>query len=311
VLIDQAYDLFRADDDGEVSTVYPALASADPRLFGLALVDVQGRIAEAGDAHRPFVLMSTAKPFTFAAVAQVLGMDDVRRRVGINATGRPFNSTEAVERHTAGRTNPMVNAGAILTCSLIPGDDRDERWAFLLERLSAFAGRALALDEEIYASASATNHRNRALTALLVDVGALTSDPDEALDLYTRQSCVALEAVDLATMGATLADGGVNPVSGDTVVAADVARAAMVAMTVAGMYERSGDWLWDVGLPGKSGISGAMVTVSPGKGALASYSPRLDAVGNSVRGARAAAHLARALDLDMLAAAPIGPGTLR
>jgi glutaminase len=304
-LVTQAHTRFADDNNGEVSTVYPVLAKADPELFGLALVDVLGRVHEAGAAHHEFVLMSTAKPFTFAAVADELGVEKARELIGINATGQAFNSTESVEREKAGRTNPMVNAGAILTCSLIPGARLEQRWDFLVERLSAFAGRPLAVDDNTYDSAMRTNHRNRALMSLLVDVGALTTDPGDALDLYTRQSCLTVEAVDLATMGATLANGGVNPVTGDAVTSEQVARSAMVAMTAAGMYELSGDWLWDVGLPGKSGISGAMVTVSPGKGALASYSPRLDAAGNSVRGKKAAEFLATALDLDVLAAHPL------
>jgi glutaminase len=308
-LVERAHSMFRGDGSGEVSTVYPALAQADPDEFGLALVDVHGAMHEAGDTHRPFVLMSAAKPFTFAAVAEELGVERVRERVGMNATGRAFNSTEAVERESAGRTNPMVNAGAILTCSLIPGDDVEARWEFLRERLSDFAGAELELDQPTYDSAMRTNHRNRALTWLLVDVGALTSDPEQALDLYTRQSCLAVEAVQLATMGATLANGGVNPIHRRRVTTSEVARAAMVAMAVAGMYEGSGDWLWDVGLPGKSGISGAMVTVSPGRGALASYSPLLDPAGNSVRGKRAAALLAQELGLDLFATVA-GPGSL-
>jgi glutaminase len=303
-VVDQAYEQFVSDTDGVVSTVYPALATADPDLFGLAVVGVSGVLHEVGDAHVPFTLMSAAKPFAFAAVAQELGIESVRQVVGVNPTGAPFNSLQAVHRLPDGPGNPMVNAGAILTLSLLPGDSPDDKWSFLLDRLSAFAGRPLHLDPVMYDSAASTNFRNRELTALLVEHGLLTSDPQIALDLYTRQSCVAVEAVDLATMGATIANGGCNPVTGEFVVEPVVARAAMVVMTVAGMYEISGDWLWDVGLPGKSGISGAMVTVSPGRGALATYSPPLDPAGNSVRGKRAAAFLAHALDLDMVAAHP-------
>ena len=303
-LIDEAFARFKGVDEGEVSQVYPALAEADPALFGLCVVDVAGTVHVAGDARVRFTLMSAAKPFTFAAVADAIGIDRVRAHVGIDATGLPFNEVAAVERSDHGRTNPMVNPGAITVCSLIPGEAVEDRWAWLLDRLSAFAGAPLSVDDAMLDSAMATNHRNRELAAALAVRGVLGCDPETALALYTRQSSVRVAVVDLATMGATLADGGVNPVSGRSVVSHEAARAAMVAMTVAGMYERSGSWLWDVGLPGKSGISGAMVTVSPGRGSLASYAPPLDAAGNSVRGGLAAAHLADVLGLDMLAAVP-------
>jgi glutaminase len=271
------------------------------------VVDVAGTVHQAGDVNAAFTLMSTAKPFTLAAVVDAVGADAVRDVVGIEATGLAFNDVAAVERVPDGRTNPMVNPGAIAVCSLIPGHGVEDRWRWLIGRLSEFAGRPLEVDDDVLASASATNYRNRELAAALAARGAIASEASTALDLYTRQSSLRVEAVDLATMGATLADGGRNPVSGADVVTPAAARAAMVAMTVAGMYERSGSWLWDVGLPGKSGISGAMVTVSPGQGALASYSPPLDAAGNSVRGGLAAAHLSRALGLDMLAAEPWTP----
>jgi glutaminase len=267
---------------------------------------VDGRIHRVGDADVGFTIMSVAKPFTFALVCDALGPDEIQRRVGVNATGLPFNSLEAVERAEQGRTNPMVNPGAIATVSHLPGDSADERWDGLRAGLSRFAGRALELDEEVFASASATNHRNRALAAALGERGALGCDPVDALDVYTRQSCLSVTARDLAVMGATLADGGVNPVTGERVVAADTCRHALAVMTTAGLYEASGDWLYDIGLPGKSGIGGGMVTVSPGKGGLGTFSPPLDAAGNSVRGQLAARFLSRRLGLDLFASSAVG-----
>lgn len=302
-LVRDAYDLFHARDEGTVSTVYPALERADPDAFGLCLVSVDGRRYAAGRSEDELTLMSVAKPFVLALVAEGLGADTVRARVGVNATGLPFDSTAAIERSPDGRTNPMVNPGAIVTTSLLPGDAA-EKWETLRAGLSAFAGRELVLDEEVYASASASNHTNRALTWMLHRRGLLGCEPDLALDLYTRQSCLRVSCTDLAVMGATLADGGVNPLTGERVVGPTVCHHTLAVMLTAGLYETSGDWIYDVGQPGKSGISGGIVTVSPGKGALGVWSPPLDAAGNSVRGQLAARYLAGRLGLDLLQSVP-------
>ena len=303
-LLDQSLAQFRDTSDGQLSRVYPVLAEADPDLFGLALVGVDGLTRFAGDAEVAFTVMSIAKPFVFALVSEEIGIADVRALVGVNPTGLPFNSIAAVERADRGRTNPMVNAGAIATTSLVPGGDPSARWDWLVDGLSRFAGRRLQVDADTLASARATNFRNRALAMLLQEAGALVGDPLVALDLYTQQCCLAVTAVDLATMGATLADGGVNPLTGERVVSAAVARATLAVMSVAGLYEGSGDWLLDVGFPGKSGISGGLVAVSPGKGALGAFSPLLDSDGNSVRGQLAARFLAAELGLDLFSSVP-------
>ncbi len=306
LLVDEAYRRFRSVRAGAVSDVYPALRAGDPDHFGIVVAGVTGATHAAGDSAVPFSIMSVAKPFVFALACAVLGADEVRARVGVNATGLPFNALSAVERSPDGRTNPMVNPGAIATTALVAGGAGvDEAWARILAGLSAFAGRPLAVDEELYRSAAATNHRNRSLAQFLYAQGALATYPDEAVELYTRQSCVAVTAADLAVMGATLADGGVQPRTGERVVDLPTCRATLATMIVAGMYETSGDWLFDVGLPGKSGIGGGMVTVSPGKGALGTFSPPLDPAGNSVRGTRCATYLSRTLGLDILASAPV------
>jgi glutaminase len=306
-LVQATYKAFHDVTDGVVSAVYPALSRADPDSFGVCVGAIDGRLFEAGDSRRLFTIMSVAKPFVFAAICQAVGVDAVRELVGVNATGLSFNSVQAVEQSRAGRTNPMVNPGAIATTSLTPGHSLDDRWRFVLESLSAFAGHELVLDDEVLASALATNHRNRALAALLKSVGGLAGDPDDAVELYTRQSCLSVAATDLAVMGATLADGGVCPVTQQRVIDPDVARVTLAVMTIAGLYEASGDWLLDVGMPGKSGIGGGIVTVSPGKGALATFGPRLDQAGNSVTGVLAARFLSRRLGLDLLASQPVAP----
>ncbi|HET7515531.1 MAG TPA: glutaminase A [Gaiella sp.] len=300
-LVDEAHRRYRDVGAGAVSEVYPALGRVAPGLYGICVASVDGRVHAAGDADVAFTIMSVAKPFTFALVCDVLGADEIQRRVGVNATGLPFNSLEALRHDEDGRTNPMVNPGAIATASFAPGGSAAEKWRWVRDGLSRFAGRELELDEGTYASASATNHRNRELAAVLAERGRLGCEPVDALDVYTRQSCLHVTARDLAVMGATLADGGVNPVSGERVVSADTCRYALTVMTTAGLYETSGDWLYDVGLPGKSGIGGGIVTVSPGKGGLGTFSPPLDEAGNSVRGQLAARFLSRRLGLDLFA----------
>jgi glutaminase len=303
-LVDEAHRRFAAVTDGANSTVYPALERADPSRFGVCIVGANGNMVEAGDSRAEFTIMSVVKPFIFAAVCEALGADEVHRLIGVNATGLPFNSIAAVERGDHGRTNPMVNSGAIATTSLVPGASSDEKWAAIIEVLSRFAGRELSVDEEVYASASATNHRNQAIARMLQSVGGIYWDPQETVDLYTRQCSIAVTATDLAVMGATLAAGGVNPLTGLRVVDATTCHDVLAVMAIAGLYETSGDWLYQVGLPGKSGIGGGIVTVSPGKGGLATYSTPLDGAGNSVRGQLVARFLSRRLGLDLFASSP-------
>lgn len=288
--------------DGTVSDVYPVLAQANPALFGIAVVGVDGHEFLAGDVDVPFALMSVAKPFVFALACEHHGIDAVVDHVGVDATGQAFNSLAAIEARADGRTNPMVNPGAIACTGMLagPGGLRgvEVAWEGLRDGLSAFAARDLSLDDRVLESARASNQRNRAIAQLLHALGRLP-DPDLALDLYTRQSCLAVTARDLAVMGATLADGGVNPVTGHRVVGAEVAARTLAVMTTAGLYETSGQWLVRVGLPGKSGIGGGIVTAAPGKGGLGTFSPPLDPAGNSVRGVLAAARLSRELGLDL------------
>jgi glutaminase len=299
-------DLIRVVD-GEVSSVYPALRAVTPDLFGICVAGVRGSTFAAGDVDVAFALMSVAKPFVLALAVEAVGVEAVVSGVGVDATGRPFDSVDAVRDAPDGRTNPMVNAGAIATAALIPGGDAEERWQHVLRGLSAFAGRPLEVDLQTYASASATNLRNRQITAALGERGRLSGDPAEALDRYTRQSCLTVTARDLAVMGATLADGGVNPVTGEQCVTQECTRFVLAVMATAGMYTGSGQWLCEVGLPAKSGIGGGIVTVAPGKGGMGTYSPRLDTHGNSVRGGLAAKALSEELGLDLFASAAAAP----
>jgi glutaminase len=299
--VDEAYRLYRSDDSGENSSTYPALARVPGNLFGICVAGTGGRVYRAGDTGYEFAVMSVAKPFVFALVCDALGAEEVRQKLGVNATGLPFDALAPVERSADGRSNPMVNAGAIAAVSLVPGDSIEAKWRLLAGGLSRFAGRELTLGDEVYASASATNHRNRAIANLLASRGRIYWDPAETVDLYTRQSCLLATAEDLAVMSATLADGGVNPVTGLRAVTPAVCQYVLAVMATAGLYETSGDWLFDVGVPGKSGIGGGIVAVAPGKGGLGTFSPLLDRAGNSVRGQLAARYLSRALGLSLFA----------
>ena len=303
-LVDEAHARFKSNTEGENSAVYPALARANPDLFGICVVGTSGNVYEAGDDQHEFSIMSVSKPFVFALVCQTVGADEAREKLGVNATGRAFNSVAAVEAGDNGRTNPMVNSGAIATTSLVPGKSHEARWRFIHEGLSRFAGRMLPLNDEVYASASATNFRNQSIARLLKSYGRIYMDPAEAVDLYTKQCSLNVSAKDLAVMGATLADGGVNPITKKRVVGASVCHYALAVMTTAGLYETSGDWLYDIGLPGKSGIGGGIVTVSPGKGGLGTFAPPLDEAGNSVKGQLVAKFLSQQLGMDLFVSRP-------
>jgi glutaminase len=298
-LVEDAHTRFKTNTDGQNSQVYPALARVPSDLFGVCIVGTSGRVYAAGDIEHEFSIMSVSKPFVFALICELIGPGTAREKLGANATGLPFNSLAAIEQGGGGLTNPMVNAGAIATTSLAPGNTADEKWHFLHEGLSRFAGRKLPLNEEVYASASDTNFRNRAIARLLQSYNRIYCDAMEATDLYTRQCSLNVSAYDLAVMGATLADGGVNPLTKERVIDAPTCHYALAVMATAGLYETSGDWLYDIGIPGKSGIGGGIVAVSPGKGGFGTFAPPLDAAGNSVKGQLAAKFLAQRLGMDL------------
>lgn len=303
-LLDEAYKRYRSNTDGENSQVYPALAAVPSEMFGVCVVSTNGAVHAIGDAGYEFSIMSVSKPFVFALVCQVVGAERAREKLGANATGYAFNSVAGIERSSNGRTNPMVNAGAIATTSLVPGTTVDAKWKFIHDGLSQFSGRNLPMNEDVLKSASETNFRNRSIAQFLLSVNSIYCDPMEAVDLYTRQCSLNVSARDLAVMGATLADGGVNPVTKERVVDPDVCHYALAVMTTAGLYETSGDWLYSIGLPGKSGIGGGIVTVSPGKGGLGTFAPPLDAAGNSVKGQLVAKYLSQRLGMDLFVSKP-------
>ncbi|ROS23780.1 glutaminase A [Cellulomonas sp. PhB150] len=298
-IVDDAHARFAGVDEGRVADYIPALASADPGLFGLSMVAVDGASHDVGDTDHPFSIQSISKAFVYALVCQDLGHDEVLRRIGVDGTGLPFDSVMALELNRGAPMNPMVNAGALATTSLVAGG-----WEAVVDGLSAFAGRRLEVDEGVYASEAATNRRNQAIARLLQSYGTIYADPLETTDVYTRQCSLLVTTHDLGVMAATLADGGVNPITHERVVDAAVCLDVLAALATAGLYEQSGQWLATIGLPGKSGVSGGIITIAPGKGGLATFSPPLDVAGNSVRGRLATHHLSQALGLNIFASAP-------
>jgi glutaminase len=298
VLLDEVWRAAQERTDGALATYIPELALADPSAFGLAMATLDGHVYTAGRIEE-FTIQSVSKPFVYALALADIGIEAVLAAVGVEPTGNAFNTISVDER---GRPfNPMVNAGAIVTSSLVAGADADAKFARILGGLSAFAGRPLDVDERVFASETATGDRNRAIAYLLRSVEALGGDVHAVLGAYFRQCSVRVTARDLAVMGATLANRGVNPVTGETVVPPAVVSRVLTVMATCGMYDFAGEWLYRVGLPAKSGVSGGIAAVQPGRLGFGAHSPLLDARGNSVRGIAACEVLSERLDLHMFA----------
>lgn len=302
-LVIAAHERYRQVDDGQVADAIPMLAEADPGRFGIAVSETGGSVHATGDSELEFSLQSISKAFVYALVCDALGHQVVKDRIGVNNTGLAFNSVMAIELNQGHPMNPMVNAGALATTALVPGATAAEQWEGIRTGLSRFAGHQLELDGAVYHSEMLTNQRNQAIARLLQSYGQIDLDPLDVVDVYTRQCSLRVSARDLAIMGATLADGGVNPVSGERVISADVCRDTLAVLAATGLYETSGEWLFEIGLPAKSGVAGGIVAIAPGKGGIGTFSPRLDSAGNSVRGQRATAYLSRTLGLNLFASA--------
>ena len=303
-LLNQAHTRYKSNTDGKNSQVYPALAAVPSQLFGISVVGTNGAVHTVGDAEHEFSIMSVSKPFVFALVCHVVGAEQAREKLGANATGYSFNSVAAIERSPNGRTNPMVNAGAIATTSLVPGATIDAKWKFIHDGSVAICGTQTADERRGTKICLANQLPQLSIAQFLLSVDSIYCDAMDAVDLYTRQCSLNVSARDLAIMGATLADGGVNPVTKERVIDPAICHYALAVMTTAGLYETSGDWLYSIGLPGKSGIGGGIVTVSPGKGGLGTFAPPLDAAGNSVKGQLVAKFLSHRLGMDLFMSKP-------
>ena len=297
--VSAAYGRHKKRRGGKNAGYIPALAEVDPQLFGICVATVDGQTFSAGDATCLFALESISKVFTAALAMEQVGPRVFHRKVGATPTGAAFNSVLALELHNDKPMSPMVNAGAMTAASLLSATDADDRLRQILQIQSDFAGRSISVSEQISASERATNFHNRAIAWLLLTGGYMYCDPMEACDVYTLQCSALVNTVDLATMGATLANGGVNPVTAKRVIARANVSHVLAEMTMEGLYTGSGDWAYTVGLPAKSGVGGGLVAVAPGKLAIAAYSPRLDAAGNSVRAQAAISQIAHTLKLGL------------
>jgi glutaminase len=299
--VDAAYAKFRNLKEGKNADYIPALAKVDPNLFGIALVTSDGKVYTAGDIKTEVSIQSISKVFTMAQVIEEQGLDSVAKRIGVDATGARFNSIIAIEgvRTVVGtgapEMNPLVNPGAISATSMVRGASSDEVWKKIIGFHNDSAGRQLSVLQDVYKSESDTNQRNQAIGALMLAYGYIKDNWQQAVDLYTRQCSIGVNARDLGVMAATLAFGGKNPVTGKQVMDAAKVPGVLAVMATAGLYDDSGKWLYATGLPAKSGVGGGIIAVSPGKFGIAVVSPPLDDAGNSVRAQRAITEISNAL----------------
>ena len=291
----EAYNKYKGLKEGANADYIPALAKVDSNIFGIVLVTVDGQIYSIGDIESEVSIQSISKVFTMAKVTEEKGVDALPKNVGVDATGQVFNSIYAIEQHQGHEMNPLVNAGAITTTSMVEGKSYNEIWNKILNYYSEFAGRELTVLEDIYKSEAATNQRNQAIAHLMYAYGHIEGDPLQATDIYTRQCSVGVNAKDLGIMASTLANAGVNPVTGKALVKPADMPEILAVMATAGLYDDAGKWLYKTGLPAKSGVGGGIIAVSPGKFGIAAVSPPLDAAGNSVRAQKAIADISAAL----------------
>jgi len=297
--LDAALTKYAKIQEGKNADYIPALAKVDPNIYGIALVTADGKVYTAGDVKSQVSIQSISKVFTMAKVMEESGPAAIFDTIGVDATGMRFNSIVSIEQSEkllgGPEMNALVNPGAIAATSMVKGADRAAIWQSILDWYSAFAGRPLGVDAEVFKSESESNQRNQAIGYLMYAYGYIKAEPLRATDIYTEQCSVAVNAKDLAIMAATLANSGKNPVTGKQVMKPDNVPGVLAVMATAGLYDDSGKWLWRTGLPGKSGVGGGLIAVSPGKFGIAVVSPPLDEAGNSVRAQKAIADISNAL----------------
>jgi glutaminase len=305
-VINEAYEKFKNDTNGKNADYIPYLAKVDSKLFGIAVVTTDNQVVTKGDVTYSFSIQSISKVYSLALAMEEQGADVVLKKIGSEPTGRPFNSPIAVVDMPTHSGNPFVNAGAIATVSLISGNTADEKWNKILSFYSKAAGENLVLIDEVYKSEAATNTGNKALSYLLAKYDRIYADPFESVDVYTKQCSVGVNATQLAKMGATLANNGINPSTGERVINAEDIPHILSTMMEAGLYDGSGTWAWNVGLPAKSGVGGGIVAVVPGKGAIAVFAPPLDEAGNSVKAQEVIDYVAERLHYNLYSPASVG-----
>jgi glutaminase len=305
-VVREAYDKFKTDTGGKNADYIPYLAQVDSKLFGIAIVTTDNQVLTLGDVSYSFSIQSISKVFTLALAMEELGADKVFEKVGSEPTGRAFNSPTAVVDMPSHTGNPFVNAGAIATTSLISGKDANEKWDKILAFYGKAAGEKLTLINDVYKSEAATNTGNKALSYLLAKYDRIYADPFESVDIYTKQCSVGVNAVQLARMGATLANNGVNPATGEQVIKREDVPEILSTMMMAGLYDGSGAWAWHVGMPAKSGVGGGIVAIAPGKGAIAVFAPPLDEAGNSVKAQKVIEYVTHKLNYNLFSPGSVG-----
>jgi len=308
--LEELHQKFAAITDGAVATHIPELANADPNWFGICIVTTNGGIYETGDSRREFPIQSISKPFVYGLALEDHGREEVLKKIGVEPTGDAFNSI-TLDPTTGCPRNPMINAGAIASTGLIEGKTPEERIARILEMFQHYGGRELSVDQSVYHSESATGHRNRAIGYMLRNFNVLTQDPMPVVETYSQQCSILAHCRDLATMAATLANRGVNPLTGEQAIRPEYVENVLGIMGTCGMYDYAGEWLYDVGMPAKCGASGGVIAVLPGQLGIGVYSPPLDARGNSVRGVRVCSALSRRWDLHLFNRPGIGKSVIR
>lgn len=298
-LLQELHLRYRELREGQVADYIPELAKSNPDWFGISLVTVEGEIFEVGDCSRQFTMQSISKPIVYGLALEDRGRENVLARVGVEPTGDAFNSIIKLDEASKRPFNPMVNSGAIATSSLIQGAGPTERWNRLIDTLAHYLDRRAVADMAVFLSERASGHRNRAIAHLMLNFGMLEHDVEDILDFYFQQCSILVSSTDLALVGATLANQGVNPRSGQRALAAEFCQDVLSVLLTCGLYDYSGEWVYRVGIPAKSGVSGGLLAVAPGRLGVGIFSPPLDQRGNSVRAIAVCTELSRRLGLHL------------
>ena len=285
--------------EGNVASYIPELATANPDWFGICVATTDGQVYEVGDTRQPFTIQSISKPFVYGLALEDRGREAVLKAIGVEPTGDAFNSI-SLAPETGCPLNPMINAGAIAATSLVAGHSSEDKLKRILGVISLYAGRQLTIDHVVYESERTTGHRNRAIGHMLRNFAILTEDPEPALNTYFQQCSICVDCRDLSVIAATLANGGVNPMTGEQAVRPELVESILSVMATCGMYNYAGEWVYRVGMPAKSGVAGGILAVLPGKLGIGVFSPPLDVRGNSVRGVKVCEDLSRDLNLHFL-----------
>lgn len=305
VALDLAYENNKSITSGKNADYIPILAEVPSDLFAIVVVTVDGDVFVKGDIDYNFSIQSISKVFLLASIIEVSGQEEVVNKIGINLTGKKFDSIDVIEENHNNLTNPMLNAGAIATTSLVKGLNYDQKLKVILDSLSQFANREIVVDQNVYESEAKNNQRNKSIAFALQSYGKIYADPIETVDLYTKQCASSINTQELATMAATLANGGVNPISGKKIVSPETVAKVLQVMVTFGLYNNSGRWFYDVGLPVKSGVSGGVIAVVPGQFSIAAFSPPLDRYGNSIKAQKSIADIIKNLNISHYIISPV------